>query len=34
MADALIYATARRHGATVVTGDADFAALANTVVIR
>ena len=34
MADALIYATARRHGATVVTADADFAALANTVVIR
>lgn len=34
MADALIYATARRHGATLVTGDADFAELANTVVIR
>jgi predicted nucleic acid-binding protein len=34
MADALIYATARRHGATLVTGDADFVDMPNTVVIR
>jgi predicted nucleic acid-binding protein len=34
MADALIYATARRHKATLVTGDADFAGLPGTVVIR
>jgi predicted nucleic acid-binding protein len=34
MADALIYATARRHAATLVTGDADFAGLPDTVVIR
>jgi predicted nucleic acid-binding protein len=34
MADALIYATARRHRATLVTADADFAELPDTVVIR
>jgi predicted nucleic acid-binding protein len=34
MADALVYATARRFGATVVTGDADFEDLPDTVVIR
>lgn len=34
MADSLVYATAQRHGATVVTGDADFLGLPNTVVIR
>jgi predicted nucleic acid-binding protein len=34
MADALVYATARRHRATLVTGDADFEGLPGTVVIR
>jgi toxin FitB len=34
MADALVYATARRFDATLVTGDADFADLPDTVVIR
>lgn len=34
MADAIIYATARRHGATIVTGDADFERLPGTTVIR
>jgi predicted nucleic acid-binding protein len=34
MADALIYATARRHRATLVTADADFAELPGTVLIR
>lgn len=34
MADAIIYATARRHGATLVTGDADFERLPGTTVIR
>jgi predicted nucleic acid-binding protein len=34
LADALIYATARRHRATLVTADADFAGLPETVVIR
>jgi predicted nucleic acid-binding protein len=34
MADALIYATARRHRATLVTADADFTGLAGAVVIR
>lgn len=34
MADAIIYATARRHGATLVTGDADFERLPDTTVIR
>lgn len=34
MADAIIYATAKRHGAKLVTGDGDFAALPGTIVIR
>ncbi len=34
MADSLVYATARRHAATLVTGDADFEGLPETVVIR
>jgi predicted nucleic acid-binding protein len=34
MAGALIYATARRHRATLVTADADFAGLEGAVVIR
>lgn len=34
MADSLVYATARRHGATLVTGDADFEGLPNTVVVQ
>jgi predicted nucleic acid-binding protein len=34
MADALVYATARRHRATLVTGDADFDGLPDAVVVR
>jgi predicted nucleic acid-binding protein len=34
MADSLVYATARRFKATLVTGDADFEGLPDTVVIR
>jgi predicted nucleic acid-binding protein len=34
MADAIIYATAARYGATVVTADADFDGLPATVVVR
>jgi predicted nucleic acid-binding protein len=34
MADALVYATARRHDATLVTGHADFDGLPHAVVIR
>jgi toxin FitB len=34
MADSLVYATARRHGATLVTADTDFDGLTGTVVIR
>lgn len=34
MADALVYATAQRHNATLVTGDADFRGLPRTIVIR
>jgi predicted nucleic acid-binding protein len=34
MADSLVYATARRFGATLVTGDADFDGLADAIVIR
>jgi predicted nucleic acid-binding protein len=34
MADSILYATARRHGATLVTGDADFEGLPGAVVIR
>ena len=32
--DSLVYATARRHRAKLVTGDADFEGLPNTIVIR
>jgi len=34
MADALVYATAQRFGATLVTGDTDFDGLPDTVVVR
>ena len=34
MADAIIYATARRFGARVITADADFAGLPDATVIR
>ena len=34
MADSLVYATARRYGATLVTGDADFDGLPDTVVVQ
>lgn len=34
MADSLVYATARRFGATLVTGDRDFEGLPAAVVIR
>lgn len=34
MADAVVYATARRHDATLVTADADFEDLPKTVIIR
>jgi predicted nucleic acid-binding protein len=34
MADSLVYATARRHGAKLVTGDADFEGLPETIVVR
>jgi len=34
MADSLVYATARRHGATLVTGSADFDGLPDTVVVQ
>jgi predicted nucleic acid-binding protein len=34
MADSLVYATARRHGATLVTADVDFEGLANAIVVR
>ncbi len=34
MADSLVYATARRFGATLVTGDTDFEGLPDTVIIR
>lgn len=34
MADSIVYATARRHGATLVTSDTGFEGLADTVVIR
>jgi toxin FitB len=34
MADSLVYATARRFGATLVTGDTDFEGLPDTVVLR
>ena len=34
MAAALVYATAQRFGATLVTGDTDFDGLPDTVVVR
>ena len=34
MADSLVYATARRYEATLVTGDADFQGLPGAVVVR
>jgi predicted nucleic acid-binding protein len=34
MADALVYATAQRYRATLVTGDTDFEGLPGAVVIR
>ena len=34
MADSIVYATAQRHGAKLVTADADFDGLPNTLVIR
>jgi predicted nucleic acid-binding protein len=34
MADSLVYATARRHRATLVTADLDFEGLPNTIVVR
>ena len=34
MADSLVYATARRHRARLVTGDADFEGLPDTIVVR
>jgi predicted nucleic acid-binding protein len=34
MADSLVYATARRHGAKLITRDADFEGLPEATVIR
>jgi predicted nucleic acid-binding protein len=34
MADSLVYVSARRFGATLVTGDADFEGLPDTIVVR
>jgi len=34
MADSVVYATALRHGATLITGDADFEGLPRAVLIR
>jgi predicted nucleic acid-binding protein len=34
MADSLVYATARRHGAKLVTADGDFDGLPDVVLIR
>jgi toxin FitB len=34
MSDSLVYATARRHGATLVTADADFEGQTDAIVIR
>jgi predicted nucleic acid-binding protein len=34
MADSLVYATARRHRATLVTADADFEGLTAVIVVR
>jgi predicted nucleic acid-binding protein len=34
MADSLVYATARRHGAQLVTADTDFKGLPDAIVVR
>lgn len=34
MADSLVYETARRHGATLIMGDADFDGLPDAIVVR
>lgn len=34
MADSLVYATARRHGARLVTADADFQGLPGAIVVQ
>jgi len=34
MADSLVHATARRFGAKLVTADADFEGLPDTIVVR
>jgi hypothetical protein len=34
MADSLVYATARHHGATLITAEVDFDALPDTIAIR
>ena len=34
MADSIVYATARRYGARLVTGDVDFEGLPETIVVR
>jgi predicted nucleic acid-binding protein len=34
MADSIVYATARRHGATLVSLDTDFSGLPGAVVVR
>jgi len=34
MAESLVYATARRFGATLVTSDAEFEGLLDTIVVR
>lgn len=34
MADSLVYATARRHGARLVTADEDFDGLPDTILVR
>jgi predicted nucleic acid-binding protein len=34
MADSIVYATARRHGARLVTGDSDFEGLPDAIVLK
>ncbi len=34
MADSIVYATARRHGARLVTADVDFEGLAGAILVR
>lgn len=34
MADSIVYATARRHGAQLVTADSDFEGLPDAIVVR